>query len=185
MRLIPGTMVLMMAAMMLLAASACDGGATKATPTSPGSEGAGKAASGDAAAAKGAAGDAKPGAGAAAAAPAGGQDDSYSMASPDVSLTVGAEGKAAITVKAAPGFKVNQEYPWKAQITAGEKLTVTQLELKKDAWTLTEKEASVGIPVVAKEAGDDKLEAKLKFSICNDQQCFMLNKTATIKVAAK
>ncbi len=161
----------------MMALVACSG-AKEATPTSP-AKGADKAP----AAAKADEKKAAPGAGADKA--AGSKDDSFTMAAPDVQLEVGKEGQASIKVTAAPGFKINEEYPWKATLKPGAKVTVTENVIKKDKWALSKQEATVNIPVSVKEAGDDTLEADLKFSVCNDEQCYMFTKKAVMKVAAK
>ncbi|MEL6178042.1 MAG: hypothetical protein AAFS10_03770 [Myxococcota bacterium] len=102
------------------------------------------------------------------------------------SVSVGTDGKANLSIKPAAGFKVNEDYPWKATFADAKGVTLTQKEFAKDTWKLSPKGAELEIPLKASEAGEHTLTAKVNFSVCNDEKCEVVrDHEVNLKVAAK
>ena len=121
-----------------------------------------------------------------AAAPSGAAGKPFSVQADAASVTVGADGKASLSIKPGAGFKVNEEYPWKATFADAKGVELTNKEFAKDTWKLSPKGADLEIPLKASEAGEHTLTAKLNFSVCNDEKCEVVrDHEVTMKVAAK
>ncbi len=111
--------------------------------------------------------------------------DAYSVSAKDLSLELGKDGELAIEIKASPGFKINEEFPWKAKFAKFEGIATPEMA-SKDKWNLTKQVAALKLPVKAEKACDGKLKATLNFSICNDERCEIIrDKEVEVTVAAK
>ena len=109
----------------------------------------------------------------------------YSIEAPDLSVKVGEKGAVKIDIKPIDGYKINEQYPWKVEMTSPENFGVENAKLGKDKWQLSKALASISVPIEAKTAGEGEVKAKVKFSICNEDKCELLKKDIVVKVAAK
>jgi len=113
-------------------------------------------------------------------------DGNYTIETTAGELKAGEAGELQVKVKPAPGFKINEEYPWKATLTGDAILNPDKPELEQDAWGLSKHEATLKVPVQVKAAGDGKLTGKLSFSVCNDSACDVIrDKDISWSAAAK
>lgn len=109
----------------------------------------------------------------------------YTINAGELELTVGEAGELAIEVKPAPGFKVNEEFPWKASLSPAENLAVDAVA-SQDKWALSKESAALKLPITAKAAGEGQIKASLNFSVCDESACEVIrDKEVVIKVAAK
>lgn len=113
-------------------------------------------------------------AGEAAAAPAG--EKQYAVEAPAVTLKVGATSDAKLTIKAGKGLHFNQEYPAKFAVTpaAFAKSTKEKLATKTGEVTFVGQDGLVTIPLQGLAVGAGKLEVVGSFSVCSDEQCYIL-----------
>ncbi len=146
--------VVLLAALLTFAAAACNPATPAATPEAPAAP-AGSAAAGSAAAP---------------AAPAA-DDANYTVKATAGELTQGAPGALTLTIHPKPGFKINQEYPWKLTVTGDAVIEPSAAELPRDKWTLNDKSGAVEVPVQVKAAGAGKATGSVTFSVCNDSAC--------------
>ncbi|MSQ82180.1 MAG: hypothetical protein EXR77_04575 [Myxococcales bacterium] len=112
---------------------------------------------------------------AAAAAPAAG-DKQYRIEAAQVRLKVGAAAAARMVIKPGPGLHFNAEYPAKFTVAAAafakaakEKLTSKDGDVKVDGET-----GVVTVPLQGLAAGAGALVITGSFSVCNDEQCYIL-----------
>lgn len=165
----------------LLAFLACkeEGQANPAAPSGAAAAQAAPAAGAPGAAAPSAAAAAQavaPGAPAAdpAAAPAG--EKQYTAVAPAVTIKVGATADAKLTIKAAKGLHFNQEYPAKFAVTAAAyaKCTKDKLAAKTGDVKFEGVDGVVTLPLQGLAAGAGKLEVIGSFSVCSEEQCYIL-----------
>ena len=100
---------------------------------------------------------------------------------------IGEEGQVIVTVKARPGFKINDKYPHKVKLDAppdGLSLPVQEIA-KKDAQVDGDKSITYTIPATAAKAGQYKLKGVVKLSVCNKEQCRMAKEKMTASVTAQ
>lgn len=95
----------------------------------------------------------------------------YTVVANDVSTKVGEPAKGGFVIRAAPGWKVNQEYPWKFEIKDNPDVTVGSKTIAKDAVTLDHTTATVGVSVTPTTAGKSEVHMTGRFSICNPDSC--------------
>lgn len=155
----------------LLAFLACkeEGQANPAAPTPSAAAQAAPAAGGPAAQIAPGAPSAEP-----AAAPAG--EKQYTAVAPAVTIKVGATADAKLTIKAAKGLHFNQEYPAKFSVTAAAyaKCTKDKLAAKTGDVKFEGVDGVVTLPLQGLAAGAGKLEVVGSFSVCSDEQCYIL-----------
>ena len=113
--------------------------------------------------------------------------EAYSVEVSDVSAAAGADATVEVTVKAKAGHKVNEQYPHKLKVEdVPDGLVVPNTLLKKADGKLVDKTTFVfTLPVKATRAGTFVLAAKLKTSVCNDQQCLIKKESITATITAK
>lgn len=107
----------------------------------------------------------------------------YTTVAKSVRLKAGAEGSATVSIVAGKGFKWNKEYPAKLFIEGTPKhvaLKKTQFKQFGGDFKTTEKRADVTLNMTGKAEGKESLQAKAKFSVCNDTTCVI--REANIKV---
>jgi hypothetical protein len=109
----------------------------------------------------------------------------YQISADALDLKVGEAGELAIQIKPSPGFKVNEEFPWKASLSPADNLTV-DAEARQDKWALSKEAAALKLPITAKAAGDGQIKASLNFSVCDENACEVIrDREVIIKVAAR
>lgn len=109
-----------------------------------------------------------------AAAPAG--EKQYTAVAPAVVIKVGATADAKLTIKAAKGLHFNQEYPAKFAVTAAAyaKCTKEKLAAKTGDVKFEGVDGVVTLPLQGLAAGAGKLEVIGSFSVCSEEQCYIL-----------
>lgn len=112
--------------------------------------------------------------GEAAAVPAG--EKQYTAVAPAVTLKVGASADGKLTIKAAKGLHFNQEYPAKFVVTAAAyaKCSKEKLAAKTGDVKFEGNDGVVTVPLQGLAAGAGKLEVVGSFSVCSDEQCYIL-----------
>lgn len=86
------------------------------------------------------------------------------------SLSAGAAGAVVITVTARSGYKVNQEYPYRARVTATGSVSVAKSELRQGDFHFDKMlaRASVGL---RSSGGRGTIKVELSFSVCSPTRC--------------
>lgn len=120
-----------------------------------------------------------------AAAPAGGKQ--YTVVMQPVSLKNGEKKVATVRIEPAKGLKFNADFPTKFTATAAanaksekDKLTVKEGDVK-----IEDKVGVLSIPVVATAVGKGTISLQGRFSVCSDEQCYVLQETIALAVEVK
>ncbi len=114
------------------------------------------------------------------------KEQNFTIKTEDADLKVGEKGQSKLLVEPGEGFKINEEYPWKASCGAVEALGVSAVEVGKDDWKLDKKKANLDVALTATKAGSGELSCSLNFSVCNDTQCELIrDHEVKLKLAAK
>ncbi len=100
----------------------------------------------------------------------------YSVVTRPVQMKIGAKATTKLRIEAVKGMKFNKDFPSKFIVTASRhakcdkaKLTKRGGDIKMDG-----KAGVVTIPLSATAAGSGNLTIMANFSICNEEQCFIL-----------
>ena len=100
----------------------------------------------------------------------------YAVVAPAVNLRAGGKGTATLRIEPAKGLKFNKDFPSKFIVNAGRHAKCDKKHLTKRAGDV-KMEGKVGvvtIPLSAVAAGSGDLNIIGNFSVCNDEQCFVL-----------
>lgn len=91
----------------------------------------------------------------------------------------GAGMVAKITISAKPGYHANNEYPWKVIPTASEGISFAKAKyVKADAKVFSAAKVVFEIPYTITGKAK-KVEAQIKFSMCDEKQCEMKKVTVS------
>ncbi len=99
----------------------------------------------------------------------------YTIESPRVTLTRGAEGRVRVRFVARQGYHWNEEFPARLEV-----LEASGLEVSRTRFTSASKdfqvEAGAGVLEIPVRAADEgpasrTLRAQADFSVCNDKEC--------------
>lgn len=89
---------------------------------------------------------------------------------------------AIIQIEPSSKLHCNLEYPWKVKILSTEHINTSKAVFKKeDAQKISPKEVMFKIPFETKSMGK-KLDLQVKFSMCDDKQCFMEKITISLPI---
>lgn len=119
------------------------------------------------------------------AAPAGKQ---YSIEVAPVTMKAGGKATATLKVKPGKGLKFNKDFPSKFVVTANKhaKCDKPKLSKKSGNVTIDGKTGVVTIPLTALVAGSAPLTVQASFSVCSDEQCYVLRgEMLTLPVTVK
>lgn len=112
----------------------------------------------------------------------------YTIEVAPTNLTVGGKATVQLTVKPAKGFKFNKEFPAKFIVNATKFAKCDKPKLSKRGGDVKEvhKTGVVTIPLTGLAAGSGDLSVQASFSICNDEQCYVLRgEMLTLPVTVK
>ncbi len=120
-----------------------------------------------------------------AAASAGGKQ--YTVVAETVTLKSGEKKVARLRIEPAKGMKFNAEFPTKFTVAAAPfaRSERDKLSLKDGDVKIDDKTGVVAVPVVATAAGRGNLALTGRFSICNDEQCFVLSETLNLPIVVE
>ncbi|MBN1608568.1 MAG: hypothetical protein JW940_18205 [Polyangiaceae bacterium] len=94
----------------------------------------------------------------------------------------GARAEAEIVLLALGSYKVNQEYPIKYKLEDNAGMDYPIPVVKRDRAKLGHARATMNVPFVPRQAGDQRVVGELAFSVCTDQKCVMEKRTLGVKV---
>jgi hypothetical protein len=100
-------------------------------------------------------------------------DPSFELALvPSPPYTVGKLASFAVSLKPRGVYHINQDYPIDIALTPSEGITLPKNEFKKaDAATFEEKSARFDVPFTPGKAGQQRVEAHVKFAVCTAENC--------------
>ncbi len=130
---------------------------------------------------------AQPGGPVEAAAPAAGAKQ-YTIESAALIMKAGEKSKFSFTIKANTGLHFNKEFPAKfaMEATAFVKADKEKLSMKDGDIRVDGNNGVVTVPMVALSAGKGEVKLKGNFSLCTDEQCYMLrDEVVTLQVTVK
>jgi hypothetical protein len=114
------------------------------------------------------------------------QGSNYTIVHPRAEVRVAETGQLELRVTAGSGFKVNVEYPWRLTLESDAPVTLPQLDFRAaDAAQLTEEAAVFSVPVTPSAAGVHEVDGRLRFSVCNDVRCDVLQADVSWAVSAE
>lgn len=96
-------------------------------------------------------------------------------------VKAGAEGTLSLHIKPAKGFKISREAPLKISLSAAGLELAKQKLGHADADGKTNEDPKFAVAFAAKTAGEQAIEAKAVFFICNENLCE--RKTENLEVA--
>ena len=111
----------------------------------------------------------------------------YTVVAETVTLKNGEKKLVAMRIEPGKGLKFNADFPTKFTVSAApfarserDKLSAKEGDIKVDG-----KAGVISVPVVATAAGRGNLSLAGRFSVCNDEQCFVLSETIQLAVAVQ
>jgi len=111
----------------------------------------------------------------------------YSVVAETVTLKSGEKKVVSMRIEPGKGLKFNADFPTKFTVSAApfarserDKLSAKDGDIKVDG-----KAGVISVPVVATAAGRGNLSLAGRFSVCNDEQCFVLSETIQLAVAVQ
>lgn len=100
----------------------------------------------------------------------------YSVQTAPLTLRTGANGVVTVTIKPNRGLHFNKEFPAKFTVegNANARSTKDKLTAKDGDVKVVGTDGVVSIPVTGVAAGQGTLKVVGNFSVCSDEQCYML-----------
>ena len=100
----------------------------------------------------------------------------YAVVVAPVTLQTGAKASLTMRIEPAKGLKFNKDFPSKFKVNAGRHAKCGKADLTKRGGdvVMDGKVGVVTIPLVGTAAGSGDLSVIGNFSVCNDEQCFVL-----------
>lgn len=100
----------------------------------------------------------------------------YSVEVAPVNLKVGGKASATLKVLPAKGLKFNKDFPSKFIVNAGKHAKCDKPKLSKRSGDvkIDGKTGVVNIPLTGLAAGSGALSIQASFSVCSDEQCYVL-----------
>jgi len=100
----------------------------------------------------------------------------YAVVARPVTIKSGGKTVHKLTIQPIKGLKFNKDFPSKFVVSPGKHAVCDKKKLSSRGGDVkTEgKMGVVSIPLSAKAAGTEKLSIMASFSVCNDEQCFLL-----------
>jgi hypothetical protein len=100
----------------------------------------------------------------------------YSVQSAPLTLRTGANGVLTVTIKPNKGLHFNKEFPAKFTVEAhpNARSTKEKLTAKDGDVKVVGNDGIVTIPLTGVAAGQANLKVVGNFSVCSDEQCYML-----------
>ncbi len=112
----------------------------------------------------------------------------YSTAATPDELVANEKTTVVLSLLPGSGFHWNDEYPAKFALKApaGVTLDKTEFSFKKKEIAVSQKSAQLEIPVTLAAAGEQAIEFKGSFSVCNDTSCkIMRDEVFTVTLKGK
>lgn len=111
----------------------------------------------------------------------------YRVVVEPVALKAGEKKAVVLRIEPGKGLKFNDEFPTKFKVAAqpfarSERETLT---LKDGDIKVENKVGVVTVPVVATAAGRGNLALTGRFSVCSDEQCYVLSETLQVAVTVQ
>lgn len=112
----------------------------------------------------------------------------YEVSAVPGELVVAEKGTVVVSLTPGAGYKWNDEYPARFALKAPASVTLEKaaFSFKKKEIEVTKKAASLAVPLAISAAGEQTIEFKGSFSVCNDTSCkIMRDEVFTITVVGK
>lgn len=112
----------------------------------------------------------------------------YRVEAAELRVKAGATGVGRVVIKPIAGLHFNPEYPAKFAVTAAAfaKCTKDKLTLKGGDVKIEGNDGILSVPLQAVAAGAGAIEIVGSFSVCSNEQCYMLrDEKLTLQVAVQ
>jgi hypothetical protein len=104
---------------------------------------------------------------------------------PSGEYTVGKEGAVTLTLKAAPPYKVNDQYPHKFKAKEGGGVKYAAAVVGKDKAKLDKQSLTMPVAFSAEAPGKVTVAGQFLFSVCTDENCLMEKRDLALTVDVK
>lgn len=110
------------------------------------------------------------------------QDPRFELrATAEESYPSGELGRFGVTLTAAEGWHVNQDYPTNVTLSAPEGLSLPKSVFEKaDAAEFADERARFDVPFTPGGAGEHRLTALVDFAVCTDETCIPVQRTLAV-----
>jgi hypothetical protein len=109
--------------------------------------------------------------------------DMYDVQIAEAKATVGAKGKASVTIVGKNGWHVNEDAPVSMKLAPGSGITVDKPKLTKaDLAERTQDRARFDVAFTAAEAGKKTIDAEATFVMCQASACKPVKEKVTLAV---
>ncbi len=98
---------------------------------------------------------------------------------------VGKEGAVTLTLKAAPPYKVNDQYPHKFKAKEGAGVKYAAAVVGKDKAKLDKQSLTMPVAFSAETPGKVTVAGQFLFSVCTDENCLMEKRDLALTVDVK
>jgi hypothetical protein len=106
--------------------------------------------------------------------------------SPAGSYAVGQLGSFAVSLKPRGEYHINQDYPITVSLRAPAGLRLPKVEYKKpDAAVFGEELARFDVPLTPEQAGEQRVEAQVRFAVCTPETCVPDERSLALMLAVK
>lgn len=95
-------------------------------------------------------------------------------------------GRFLVQITPRGDYHINEDFPYAVQIQPPEGVDVPKKELKtEDAEAFSEKKARFAVPFTAAKAGTHRIQAKVDFAVCTEENCIPEQRTLALNVAVE
>jgi hypothetical protein len=111
----------------------------------------------------------------------------YTIVSAPLTMKVGDKAVAKLRIEPIKGLKFNAEFPTKFTVSGATpaKSEKEKLSSKDGDVVVDGKVGVISVPVVAMAAGTGTISLVGRFSVCSDEQCYVLQDTIALTVTVK
>lgn len=109
-------------------------------------------------------------------------DSSFELrATPNGAYQTGELGTFSISLTGRSGWHVNEEYPIRVELTAPSGVALSKSALERaDAAAFSRERARFDVPFTPAAAGEHRVEAKVSFAVCTDENCIPDERTLAV-----
>lgn len=100
--------------------------------------------------------------------------------------TVGELGRVDLSLEPRGIYHINQEYPISIEVSGGDGVTLPKAKLARtDAAEFGQNKAVFEVPLTPKAAGEQKLQAHVRFAVCTEETCVPDERTLALALAVE
>lgn len=95
-------------------------------------------------------------------------------------------GRFLVQIKPRGEYHINEDFPYSVHVQPPQGVDVPKTDLEtEDAETFNRKKAEFAVPFTAAKAGTHRIEAKVDFAVCTEENCIPEQRTLALNVAVE